>query len=278
MVKIRSRGAVILLAVLALVSACGDIKAKDNAEKYSVFSDPTIIGSTVYSITTYYPNMAKCDTGLGGLVADIMAHYASADFAVINAGSVRWTPNVDPSVSYLYAGIVTKGDVNRFLPFDNRTGAGSATNPSTVVLASMTGSVIKQMFENSFTRMQSDGTPGTSYGRFLQTSSQLRVYADVRQPVGSRITRIVFNGSDINLADTAITYRVAVPLKYINNAPGYVNFDQYWSITAQGTNIVDTKKYIYDLVVKAFMEHSPILAADLQCGDPTYGRLMITHN
>lgn len=267
-----------ILAAALFLFGCGNLKARDNNALYSAYSDPTVIGSVMNQMTTFYYNTARCQTGLGAGVADVMWYYSNADFAVINAGSVRWNPPAaDVTASYLFPGAVTKGDVDRFLPYDNLTGTGRATNPSSVFLVSLTGAVIKQMFENGFSRMDSSGLPTTSYGRFLQVSNTLHVHADVTKPVGARITGIALNGAAIDLADTTTKYRVAVPQKYIKNAAGFSDSDGYWDILAQGTNIIDTKKYIYTLVVDAIIHFSPLNWTDGYCDIPG-GRFDITHN
>lgn len=274
--------AALLTAVLTL-QACGDLNVKNNDGKYAPYTDTTVIGSIKNKLTTHYSEIASCQSGLGTLVADTMRWKTGADFAVVNAGTVRWNPP-DPAGDFIPAGNITKGDVAKFLPYDNLSGIAPATNPATIVTLSLSGAVIKEMFENSFSRMQANGTPGTSYGRFLQVSEDLRVFADVTKPVGSRITAInllTYNPSTstpINLTDTTKLYRVAVLKKYIKNSPGYADYDKYWDILAKGSNVVDSNIYLYDAVVAAFLGYSPLNFEDAtsNCSEPTL-HLVITH-
>ncbi len=270
------------MMALLIIQGCGGMNVKNNDEKYAPYTDTTVIGSIKYELTTHYSKMASCQTGLGELVADVLRWKTNADFGVVNAGTVRWNPP-DPAGDFIPVGNITKGDVARFLPYDNLSGVAPATNPATIVTLSLSGAVIKEMFENSFSRMQADGTPGTSYGRFLQVSNHVQVFADVTQPVGSRITAINFltknpsTSTPIDLADTTKLYRVAVLKKYIKDAPGYADFDKYWDILAKGSNVVDSNIYLYDAMIDAFLGYSPMMYYDAgDCSAPT-NNLVITH-
>jgi len=274
--------AFILILFAFIIAGCGDAAVHDNEDKYEIFKDETVIGAFNNKVYAYYNDMGKCEKNLGELVAlSMMKSAGSADFAVINAGSLRFRPSLGAENDFIGPGAVTKGDVAKFLPFDNP----SVSNQSTISLITLNGSVIKEMFENAFSRMTAAGGEGTSFGRFLQVPYYIRVYADVTNPVGSRITAIHlrdYTGAItkvINFNDTSTTYRVAVPTKYIKDTPGYQDFDQYWDILAKGTNIVDTKIYIYDAVVDFIKNNSPINIPDgPSCiGLSESDRLLITH-
>ncbi len=277
--KARLFLSIMAMALLAL-QACGSLNVRNNDEKYTPYTDTTVIGSITWPWKTHYSNMASCQTALGTFAANTMRWKTGADFAVVNAGTVRWNPP-DPAGDILPAGLITKGDVARFLPYDNLSGIAPATNPATIVTLSLNGAVIKEMFENSFSRMLADGTPGTSYGRFLQVSGEIQVFADVTKPVGSRITAIYIRSTPptpIDLTDTTKLYRVAVLKKYIKDAPGYADYDKYWNILAQGSNVVDSTIYLYDAAVDAFLKFSPFadMGDPADCSDPTLN-LVITH-
>lgn len=272
----------IIFIVFAILAGCG---AKKN--EFDVFNDPTVIGSTTNPLTTYYASMAACEQGLGDMAADAMRWKGiSADFALINAGSVRIRGVTIPT--QLDAGLITLGDVTSFMPFDN-AGAG---NPSTIVMISVTGSVLKEIMENSFSRMTSTGLPGTSFGRFLQVSN-MSVKANVTSAArtvvngtvtnpGSRIQVIwkVDTAELIDLADNTKQYRVAIPSKYIKNSPGNQDWDGYWDIFAKGTNVVDTKVLIYDAIVEYIQTFSPMTTYSdpSVCAWPYTQRLVIVYN
>ena len=127
----RIAAAAFTLAAFTL-QACGNLKVQNNDEKYTPYTDTTVIGSITIPITTHYAKMASCQTGLGSIVADTMQLKTGAVFAVVNAGTVRWNPP-DPVSDMLPAGPITKGDVARFLPYDNLSGAAPATNPQGLI-------------------------------------------------------------------------------------------------------------------------------------------------
>lgn len=283
-----------LAAAAAFVAAagCGALEQKNNGDKYAAFSDPTVIGQFTRNVNTHYNDIARCQSALAGFVADAMlASVSGGEFAVINAGSVRFSPSLSLD-DFIPAGPVTGTDVAQFLPFDNP----SRTTPATIVLIDLSAAVIKQMFENGFSRMTADGKEGTSFGRFLQVSHTVRVQADVRQPTGQRVTAITLTDRDGGSVETIYpngsgrTYRVAVPLKYIKNTPGFSDFDQYWNILAAGSNVVDTKARIYDAVVDTISARSPVTLVEVypftkpdvtsvtaNCDNPS-NRLVILHN
>ncbi len=268
-----------VLAMMIFIAGCGNLEVKDNEDVLDTSLDPTVIGVFSWSLSTQYNTIARCQSAVASLVADGMFLSAgNVDFAIINAGSVRFRPSLH-ELDFIPAGPVTMGDVTMLLPFDNL----DSSNPSTITSLDITGSVIKEIFENAFSRMLADGTEGTSFGRFLQVSYTVRVYADVTKPVGSRITKIAIKGIDtvetetIDLTDTTKTYKVAVPTKYIKDTPGYQDYDEYWDILAQGSNVVDTEIYIYNAVVDVIKEFSPIVYNEVDsCSNPL-NSLVITH-
>jgi hypothetical protein len=267
------------ISIAFIISGCGDVAIHDNEDKYEIFKDETVIGAFDNKVSTYYNYIGRCQSALGGFVADSMMKYvSSADFAIINAGTVRFRPSLGEANDVIGGGTVTKTDVSRFLPFDNP----AKSNQSTITAVTLTGAVIKEMFENAFSRRLATGGEGTSFGRFLQVSYSIRVYADVSMPVGSRITSMAITDNKgalirtIDPNDIFTTYRVAVPTKYIKDTPGQLDYDEYWDIFAKGTNIVDTQTYIYDAVVNTIKNESPINISEVSsCSDPG-NRLVIT--
>lgn len=277
---VRTSIFILTLSLALIIGGCGDVATRDNEDKYTIFKDETVIGAFNNKVSTYYNYIGSCQSAIGGFTADsMMKLVSSADFAIINAGTVRFRPSLGEANDVIGGGTVTKGDVSKFLPFDNP----SKSNQSTITLVTLTGSVIKEMFENAFSRMLADGGTGSSFGRFLQVSYSIRVSADVTKSVGSRVTSIALTDNKgvtirvIDPNDIFTTYRVAVPTKYIKDTPGQLDYDQYWDIFAKRTNIVDTKTYIYDAVVNTIKNESPINISDVSsCSDPG-NRLVITH-
>lgn len=277
---VRASVFILILSITFIIGGCGDVATRDNEDKYTIFKDETVIGAFNNAVSTYYNHIGRCQSAIGGFTADsMMKSVSGADFAAINAGTVRFRPSLGEANDVIGGGTVTKGDVSKFLPFDNP----AKSNQSTITLVTLTGSVIKEMFENAFSRMLADGGEGSSFGRFLQVSYSIRVYVDVTRSVGSRITSMALTDNKgvtirvIDSNDTFTTYRVAVPTKYIKDTPGQLDYDQYWDIFAKGTNIVDTETYIYDAVVNTIKNESPINISEVSsCSNPS-NRLVITH-
>lgn len=280
--KMLLRRLAVVFIAFSVLAGCG---TKEN--EFTEYDDPTVIGSTINPLTTYYHYMASCEQGLGDMAADAMRWKGiGADFALINAGSVRVRGVSTPT--QLDAGPITLGDVTEFMPFDN----AEASNPSTIVMISITSLVLKEVMENSFSRMASNAEPGTSFGRFLQISN-FTVGADVRNSArtvdqdgtvtnpGSRIWRLrrLDNSELIDFSDTVTEYRVALPSKYIKNSPGNQDWDGYWEIFAKGTNIVDTNVLIYDAIVEYIQTFSPMTYSDpSECLWPATPRMVISHD
>lgn len=247
------RGPVFLMALITLVMApaCG-FNIKENS--FESTPDTTVIGHTENRLTTTYNIMARCETGVGDMAADAMVWRGiDAQIGLINVGSIRRRDKVGET--WIEPGHITREDIILLLPFDNL----KAATPATIVMVSLTGSVLKEALENSFSRMTSDGGEGTSFGRFLQVSG-ITVFADVRKPVGSRVTKMTFTatGETIDPSDKTRTYRTAIPLKYVKNAAGFQDFDGYWEIFAKGADVVDTKVYLFNAMTDFISTFSPL--------------------
>ncbi|MFQ5560747.1 MAG: 5'-nucleotidase C-terminal domain-containing protein [Nitrospinota bacterium] len=275
----------VLVAVCILFLGCGRLE-KDNEEeiqqqtalqgtqKKGAEVNPEIIGKTTFPLNTYYDDMALCEQGTGNMVADALkAAGVGAEMAFINAGSIR-RRGVTGRTN-IPVGDITMGDIILLFPFDNLLTTLNRARPSTVVLISLTGKVLKEVFENSFSRRLPRG-PGTSFGRFLQVAG-IEVHASALNPVGSRIIKLVLTstGTEIDLNDDVQTYRAAIPLKYIKGTDRYSDFDQYWDIFAKGSDIVDTGIFIFDATVDFIKANSP-LAYPSECFKNLGNRIIIT--
>ena len=277
---VKASDFILILSLAFIIGGCGDVTTRDNEDKYTIFKDETVIGAFNNSVSTFYNHIGRCQSALGGFTADsMMKSVSGANFAAINAGTVRFRPSLGEANDVIGGGTVTKGDVPKFVPYDNP----AKSNQSTISLVTITGTVIKEAFENAFSRMLSDGGEGSSFGRFLQVSYSIRVSADVTKSVGSRVTSMVLTDNKgvvlrvIDPNDAFTTYRVAVPTKYIKDTPGQLDYDEYWDIFAKGTNIVDTETYIYDAVVNTIKNESPINISEVSSCSDTGNRLVITH-
>jgi len=279
-----------LFVIGSLLASCGtELTCKGCGVKQnetSVSYDPTVVGEFEHVLISEFHAMARCERGFGNLVTDAMLWKGiDAEIAFINAGSIR--RNDIDNVTYLQPGQVTMGDLKLVFPYDN----SEASNPAKIITISISGKVIKDALENSLSRMEKNGSEGTSFGRFLQVAG-IKFYADVRNAVGSRIlSAIKLNtGETIDFTDTTKKYRVAVPSKYIKNYPGFQDYDGYWDIFAQEYETwggVDTNTLVYDATIDFIKAYTPIknysdhdkvnaIAPD-DCREPYTMRMSIEH-
>ncbi len=260
-----------ILFALSTLNACG---TKSNS--FEEFNDPSIIGYSQNQLTSRYNLIGGCETGLGDVVADAMLYSVKiADLAFINAGSVRRRDISSDMDTWIGSGPVSVNDLVLIFPFDNPT-ARSPSNISTLMLS---GSTLKKVFENAFSRMSENGTITTSFGRFLQVSG-VQVYANVALPIGSRITgiRLLENNETIDMNSSENRYSVAVPTKYIKDTPGFRDYDDYWDILAQGDQVIDTGVRLFDATLDYVTTFSPLAAYhDIDDCSSDENRLVIKH-
>ena len=250
-----------LFVIGSLLTSCGTeltckgcgVKQNETSTKY----DPTVVGEFEHIMVSEFHAMSRCERRFGNLVADAMLWKGiDAEIAFINAGSIR---RIDTdNFTYLQPGPVTMGDLKLVFPYDN----SEASNPAKIITISISGKVIKDALENSLSRMENNGSEGTSFGRFLQVAG-IKFYADVRNAVESRIlsAKILHTGETIDLTDSTKKYRVAVPSKYIKNYPGFQDYDGYWDIFAQEFETwegVDTNTLVFDATIDFIKTYTPI--------------------
>lgn len=139
------------------------------------------IGETPIFLEASRERVRTGETNLANLITDAMLEKSGADLALTSGGSIR---------SSISAGVITIGDIINVLPFDNY-----------VVVKELTGSEIKDMFENGFSKY-----PETD-GRFPQFSGAIVTF-NPKRPAGHRVVDVVMrNGEKL---DPLKTYTVAV--------------------------------------------------------------------
>ena len=124
------------------------------------------------------PQGRTCESLAGDLVADALRAAQDADFAIVNAGSIRGPltcttaggPGFCPATPAL---AITEGLLQSTLPFRNRA-----------VTIQVSGAELKAMLENGVSAMPS------AEGRFPQVSGLCFTY-DISRPAGSRVTGAV---------------------------------------------------------------------------------------
>jgi len=148
-------------------------------------------------------NMSRTqETNLGDLTADSMMYTAeieniSADFAIVNAGSIR---------SPIKAGNVTEYDLLNVFPFGN-----------SIVATDMDGQMILQMFED-----QTQSVPDPR-GGFPQVSG-IHYTVDATKPyVAGEVNRVTIDSIQGQLFDVNATYTVLLNDYTVNGGDNYPN-------------------------------------------------------
>jgi len=131
---------------------------------------------------------------LGNLVADSMRIVGGADIAITNGGGLR---------ADIRIGDLTKGDINAILPFGN-----------VLVIKEATPKALKAILENGL-----KDAPAPA-GWFPQVSGMSVLYDSVK-PVGEKVLSITINGTSLDLADDATTYKLATNDFMASGGDGY---------------------------------------------------------
>lgn len=158
-----------------------------------VFKNPVAKIDKKYDSARAVVRATPCE--LGNVVTTAIAESVGADFGLLNGGSFR---------ADLNPGIITVGDINNTLPFNNL-----------VVLSSITGKGIYEALETGYAKL-----PDLA-GGFPQTN--LVIEADVSAPAGSRIKRVTLpNGTAVQKDDTV--YKVATNDFLVVGGDGFTQF------------------------------------------------------
>lgn len=141
-----------------------------------------VIGTTATELDSRRATVRTGEAAIGNLIADAMRETVAADLSLMNSGGIRANRRYPPGT------VMTRRDILAELPFANR-----------VVKLSVSGDVLRRALENGFSRFE-DGA-----GRFPQVSGMV-VDADLKAPVGSRVTSVTVKGAPL---DPAATYTLA---------------------------------------------------------------------
>jgi 5'-nucleotidase len=153
------------------------------------------VGRTVVALdATSLANRTR-ETNLGNFIADAFRQATSADFALLNGGSVR--------ANKIYpAGPLSKRDTLEILPFENP-----------VVKIEITGAVLRAALENGVSQV----IETSESGRFPHLSG-LQFEFDGRNPLGRRVVKLTVNGQPL---DEKKTYTLAVTNYVAGGGDGY---------------------------------------------------------
>lgn len=157
----------------------------------------TVIGKTLTAMDTRRKSVRTGENSFGNLLADILRDFYKSDVALINGGGIRGDRE------YQAGSILTRGDLHRELPFNNR-----------ITNIIVTGRQLKAGIENGLSRIQDEK------GRFPHVSGMRIKYNSLREPL-QRVTEITIGGKPVDLEKT---YTLAT-LDYIaSGGSGYSMF------------------------------------------------------
>jgi 5'-nucleotidase / UDP-sugar diphosphatase len=155
------------------------------------------LGTTALALDSRTATVRTREAAIGNIVADAMRVAGRADVAIMNGGGIRGGKLYAANAS------ISRRDVLAELPFGNR-----------VVTIDISGRALKAAIENGLSQL-----PNAS-GRYPQVSG-LVVEADLKRPVGSRITAIRIGNVPL---DEARSYRLATNDFLARGGDGYAMF------------------------------------------------------
>ena len=135
------------------------------------------------------------EAAIGNLIADALRVQNEAEVAIVNGGGIRANRQYQPGEK------LTRREILAELPFGNKS-----------VVTHVAGKAIRQALENGVSLVEQRA------GRFPQVSG-LKVVADFKAPVGSRIVSVEVNGQPL---DEARTYTVATNDFMVRGGDGYI--------------------------------------------------------
>lgn len=189
-----------------------------------VTPDQIVYGEVTVDLDVNKSYIRTQEAPVGNFVCDAMADYVRSegheiDFAVFNAGGIRFDAETRPDGIYL-AGDFTEADANEMFPFGN-----------TITVVEVTGEELKSIFEHSVSLISQ------AEGVFLQVSSEVEVQVDTTMQVeiidetdpdnpsivtyGQRITSLKIGGTDF---DSLATYKLATSNYIAEGNDTYVTF------------------------------------------------------
>lgn len=157
------------------------------------------------------PNARHDNNAIGQAAADAFADAMTADFGVLNSGSLR-SEGLCGVTRNVVSGVITDQVLHEILLFEN-----------TIVATDLNGSEVKAMFEHSVAQLFVAGQPIVNpSGQFLQVSKAVKLTIDCSRLAGARVTSLTVNGQLVMTSDTAKRYRVAMSSFLLGGGDGYM--------------------------------------------------------
>lgn len=169
------------------------------------------IGIVTKSFNTLRRNIRSQENAFANLITDAIRQEVSADIALLNGGTIRG------NVTYAVGHKISRGDIQRELPFGGRT-----------ALLRMTGADIRKTLEHGI-----DCGIGAD-GCFTHVSN-LQITLDSHKPTGERIVNVLIGGVPLE-PDTY--YRVATSDFMAHGNDGFEHLGKAEKLFSHGTNRV----------------------------------------
>lgn len=167
------------------------------------------IGQLKYDFDTFRDNVRSSENTFANIVTAAMRNVTGADAAMLNAGSVRG------NTEYHAEQRITRGDIQRELPFENRT-----------VVIEITGEAIRQTLEHSINcGLLRDGC-------FVHFDNITMQY-DSTKPAGERIINLTLGGAAV---DNNRKYKIVMPSFMAQGNDGFVWLNGAEQPISEGTN------------------------------------------
>lgn len=183
------------------------------------------------SFDTLRVNVRKGENAFGNFASDALRHYAQTDVFVLNSGAIRGNRTYSAGTS------ISRGDIQRELPFGNRIAA-----------VKLTGSELKRTLEygiDCFFRADGCG---------LQVSN-VTIQYDKSEPLGSRITTLAVGGKDVT---PDAVYSVGMSDFMADGNDGFT-----WLMTAERIPSNNLGRTIWDLLA-AYCEEAGTIHPDTE--------------
>lgn len=161
---------------------------------YGYFETGDVVANTSYQLMGGEVLMRTQQTDLGYVVAEGYREACDADFAIVNAGSIR---------SGLPMGNVTADDLYAFCPYS-----------WPVVRVSLTGKEVWDIFQYAASALPS------ADGRYPQTDLHIEISPNL--PIGSKVTAIYFRDGKTDVVNSPnVIYSVAINDYMLAGGDGY---------------------------------------------------------
>lgn len=194
-----------------------------------------ILGRNISTVQTRFDtlrsNVRSKENGFANIVTDALRQHLGADAMMLNSGSIRGNHAYEKGYK------INRGDIQRELPFGNRT-----------AVLSLSGQAIQEALEHSV-------DCGLRFDGCFSHFSNIAMEYDSRRDKGDRIVSVKIDGEPL---DPTKEYEVAVSDFMARGNDGFTMLSAARTLPREGTN-----QLIWNTVVR-FVEKMPELAPRIE--------------